>query len=781
MKPIFILTALLLGGNGIRAQFPVIPQMENVAIPLQLNYDTTTIYLSDYFIHPEKIDSVQFTKGLDWKQNADHTIFLKSVTAAKPMYEMKLWCGGFPYSILLKAPQQREVIFSVTDKNYKQVQLAGEMNGWNPKGNSLKFENGKWQTRLLLNPGTYAYQLITDGKWHTDPENSDSASNGNGGFNSVKTVLANNNMPKLRLVSYSDTGIIIACKFPRYPFSLAFYWQNFRLGKRFINMHVAGELADKNATDETRIEIKIPAEAARFRRSFMRVYAYDDQSVGNDLLVPLEDGKVLHETKQIKRTDKHADAIYFVLVDRFCNGDSSNDRKVIHPEIKEKANYCGGDLAGISKQIQNGYFSNLGFNSLWISPIVENPEKAYQEFPEPHDWYSGYHGYWPVSLTRIDHRFGNEPVLHALIDSAHKRNINVFLDLVANHVHEDYFLIKKHPEWRSRFLLADGRKNLRLWDEERLTTWFDNFLPTLDFSNKQVVQLEVDSSVFWLQRYHIDGFRHDATKHIPTTFWRSLTAAIKEKIELPAHTSVFQLGETYGSKELIGSYIGSGMMDGQFDFNLYFTARDVFSGKEEPVEKLAAQLQQSLNYYGSHHLMGNISGNHDLPRFASLAGGALASSEDPRLAGWKRDVGVGDPIAYKKMTLLLTFIATIPGIPVLYYGDEIAMPGAGDPDNRRMMRFENLNENERKLRETVAQIFALRRSHLALIYGDFELLKSSNGLLVYKRSYFDDEVIVAINNSNTDAFISGSLPAGFHPVFGGATAIAAKSMAVFTK
>ena len=162
--------------------------------------------------------------------------------------------------------------------------------------------------------------------------------------------------------------------------------------------------------------------------------------------------------------------------------------------------------------------------------------------------------------------------------------------------------------------------------------------------------------------------------------------------------TIYQIGETFGSRELIESYINSGEMDAQFDFNLYFDARAVFAIDKESFTKLKNSMQESFNYFGYHNLMGNITGNQDIPRFISLASGSLAFNEDDKEAGWKRDMEVKDPVGYKKLSSLTAFIMTIPGVPVIYYGDEIGMPGAGDPDNRRPMKFSNLNQYEQRKR-----------------------------------------------------------------------------------
>ena len=210
-----------------------------------------------------------------------------------------------------------------------------------------------------------------------------------------------------------------------------------------------------------------------------------------------------------------------------------------------------------------------------MSPLVQNPMTAYQEYPAPHRYYSGYHGYWPVHLTQVDTHFGTSNELKTLVNKAHDNNMNVLLDFVSNHVHQESEIWQKHPEWFSPLELPDHRKNIRLWDEQRLTTWFDTFLPSIDHEQIPVSNMLIDTALYWLNTYQLDGFRHDAVKHIHNIFWQMLTKRLKKEVILPQKRNLYQIGETFGSRELIGSYISTGQLDAQFDFNLYFDARAV--------------------------------------------------------------------------------------------------------------------------------------------------------------------------------------------------------------
>jgi glycosidase len=265
-----------------------------------------------------------------------------------------------------------------------------------------------------------------------------------------------------------------------------------------------------------------------------------------------------------------------------------------------------------------------------------------------------------------------------------------------------------------------------------------------------------DSAVFWLKKFDLDGFRHDASKHVDLLFWRRLTQKIKAQVDRP----IYQIGETYGSPELIGSYVGSGLLEAQFDFNLYDAAVGAFAGGGS-MKRLWAVLQQSLSAYGAHHLMGNITGNHDRVRFISYAGGAVGFDENGKAAGWSRAIGVGDSVGYRKLALLQAFIFSAPGIPCIYYGDEYGQPGANDPDNRRWMQFGGYNAHEKNLLGKVEKLTSLRSKSLPLTYGDTELLHVDDDVLVMARTYFGEVVVSVINNSKEKKQVAIQLPEGY--------------------
>ena len=552
--------------------------------------------------------------------------------------------------------------------------------------------------------------------------------------------------------SFTDSTITIGVLNDYEHLQFRVLWQDTR-ATEYINYEQYGT--------EATLTIE-PAWRESKGRSFIRVYAMGDGKKLNDLLIPLENGKVVSDVAQLTRHDDQAQVLYSLMIDRFHNGNKANDWKMNSPEVLDIVDYQGGDIAGITQKIKDGFFTELGINTIWISPITQNPWDAWgmNKFPNGNKYdstktytkFSGYHGYWPIFTTEVEKRFTTEEELHEMLDVAHKNGINVILDYVANHMHINSPTLQAHPDWHTDSILPDGRRNFELWDEARLTTWFDVHIPTLDLERPEVCSPMTDSALVWLDKFAFDGFRHDACKHIPLNYWRELGAKMKQRYP---NRHIWMIGETYGDPSLIGSYVKSGMLNSQFDFNIYHTAIDVLGKPNQSLQKMHETVMQSLAAYGSHHTMGNISGNHDKCRFISLAGGAVSWNENDKAAGWEREIGVtadGNPEkeeqAYKAAMLLEVINLTIPGVPCIYQGDEYGEAGANDPDNRHMLKFNGLSERQQQFRNEVQQLVQLRRNSLPLIYGEYIPVTVTDTLWVFDRTYMGETVRVSIDLAN---------------------------------
>ncbi len=716
------------------------------ASPILINPDSTYVNLEDYVLDLTKIDSISVPTGLTQKRDDMNLLLqgeMKSTIAS-----LQLWSSGVAYAIPLQKVNKKAVTFTYSGKA-KEVKTKGEFNAWNAAASEFKNEDGVFSLSLLLNPGNYQYLFVVDGKEIRDPSNNDSIDNGAGGWNSLLKIERPDAKKLPRLTTYKTSGQSITLQLSNPATEVTAYWKNFSL-----------PVVQK----KDQLTIPIPDQATKEVRTHIRVWAANETGISNDVLIPLQNGEVILDAAALTRQDKEAQLLYFMMIDRFNNGKKENDEPVKDPNILPKANYYGGDIAGVTQKIKDGYFKKLGINTIWLSPISQNPKGAYGKYIDPPTTFSGYHGYWPVSLQQIDYRFGSKAELEELLNEAHAQNMNVILDYVAHHIHQEHPLFKLKPEWFTPLYLPDGTINTERWDDQRLTTWFDVFMPTLDLRKREVVDPMTDTALFWLEKYELDGFRHDASKHIDLLFWRELTKKVKSKVKRP----IYQIGETYGSRELVNSYVNTGMLDAQFDFNVYDDAVNTFARDEVPFTRLSNSLTESMSWFGDHNLMGNITGNQDRARFISYADGSVRFDEDAKKAGWKRKIEIKDTVAYAKLQSLTAFMMTIPGIPVIYYGDEIGDPGGNDPDNRRMMRFENLSNQEERNRATTEKLIHLRRNSMALLFGDFDWMATTDKIMAYRRSYFQNQVWVVFNKSAEVQKIDiGEVPASVKSNFTG--------------
>jgi glycosidase len=455
--------------------------------------------------------------------------------------------------------------------------------------------------------------------------------------------------------------------------------------------------------------------------------------------------------------DWHFAIIYNIMVDRFRDGDSLNNKPIHDPKLHELANFMGGDFAGIQQKLDEGYFKDLGVNTLWISPIQKQPDSSWVEWIPPNRTFSGYHGYWPIEPRKIDPRFGKSEEFHSIVKSAHQTGTKVILDFVSNHVHQDHPYLRDHKNWFGTVNLPDGRLNIRQWDgDTRLTTWFDEFIPSFDFPSAPVaINQVVKDAMWWMGEYDLDGFRQDAVKHVPHSFWKSLTRSAK--IRFP-EKNIYQIGETFGSDELIGSYVNPAELDAQFNFSIYFNSRGVFSSDQPNFSDLGGVIAENRSTFGPIHLMGNITSSHDQLRFSGYADGQIEFSDNGTARSFDNPVGKIRHIStYSKMANFHAFNISQPGIPIIYYGEEIALMGEGDPGNRRMMRF-NISDNEMELKKTFSLLNGLRTEYSSLALGDQMILYNEGPVLVLLKKYFNEMILVAFNNSQDSKTIEIEFP-----------------------
>lgn len=712
--------------------------------PIPLEAAETVLVLRDYLPLEAAVDSIfdQDHRELTfWMDSLLGEMTRITTQPDQAIGFVQIWHQGQHIEIPTFRSESEEVTWHLSAEAGDRVFVMGDFNGWSRTATQMtENQPGEFEWTESMPKGKHPYQFVVNGLEMPDPSHSNRVDNGFGGFNSILTVGDPEAVP-IPLESQWEAGRNGTNQIwlQTLPNALIWaYWDDKCYGK--MHADSAGQIA-----------FGVPATAYNLERSDLRFWAVQEGRKSDVVRLPLVYGDLVKRPDQLHRQEPRKMVMYFLMVDRFINGDPGNDRPVDDPGIMPQANHYGGDLAGILTAQDDGYFDDLGINTVWISPITQNPEDAWgfwqDDQTEITSKFSGYHGYWPILSTGVDDRFGTIEELEQLAQVLHSDHKNLLLDYVANHVHQEHPVYQKHPDWVTELHLPDGRLNTQLWDEQRLTTWFDTFMPSLDFSRPEVVETMTDSAVWWIENTGIDGFRHDATKHIPLPFWRTLTRKIRRQITDGPPRSVFQIGETYGAPDLINSYINRGMLDAQFDFNLYDAALNAFAKDTTTFDHLIDVIQTSLATYGGDHLMGNITGNQDRARFASLAEGTVRFDEDHKFAGWTRDIQRQGQLGHLRMRQLQAFILSMPGIPCLYYGDEIADVGGNDPDNRRMLRRSDLDVPELATRDHFSSWAHMRASRMSMIYGTTEAESPVPGVLSIVRRYPGETTQVLINKT----------------------------------
>ncbi len=734
--------------------------IQDLIQPINLLQDQTTkVFICDIFYSDNYNVEFSSSKNVDVSYDkSTMELFLTPNNNFSGMELISFKLNGEIYQIPVKLTKSQKYLFTYKPQsNEKEISLFGQFNSWDRHNLPMKDTNGDGvlEVEIPLDPGRYEYKFFIDGREVVDPINPVKVSNGMGDFNSLRIIeeSAKDKMFLHVLGSEKTNNELI----------LKFYFENVdrsnlvnkeSLTTLFDNKKFPSEFIQINGR-----EITLTVKAKMFVGNHTVRIAVNRMGKNSNIqTVQLQNGVVAGNSGVHTLNDN---IIYSMMIDRFSNGDKSNDNPIGHDSLFAQANYQGGDLQGIINKMEEGYFDKLGVNAFWISPIVDNTNNAYQEYPAPHRWYTGYHGYWPVSSTKVEEHFGDMSLVKKLIDIAHKKDSKVFLDYVAHHVHQEHWMWKDHRDWFGTYNLPNGKLNLRLWDEYRLTTWFEPYMPSFDFAGSyEALEFMTDNAVWWLKVTGADGFRHDAVKHVPNEYWRMLTSKLKREIAIPQNKEIYQIGESFGGIDMIASYVNNGQLSAQFNFNLYDVAIPTFLDEKASFKLLDYQMQKSFQVFGYNNLMGNIMDSHDKIRYMAYADGDLAIN-DGRASefAWNNPPKVDHPSSYDKLKLHLAYILTIPGIPIIYYGDEIGMTGSSDPDNRRMMRFDDeLNENEKQTFNDVSKLIHIRKEHSALRYGDFLTLQADGNVYAFLRSDMNERILTVINKNPNEQKLEFALP-----------------------
>lgn len=406
-----------------------------------------------------------------------------------------------------------------------------------------------------------------------------------------------------------------------------------------------------------------------------------------------------------------ADNMYLLFPDRFANGDPSNDAM---DDLNEKTadrkalkGRHGGDIKGIMDHLD--YLSSLGTTALWINPLLENNQP-----------FESYHGYAATDSYKVDPRLGSNTMLKNLVDSLHQRDIKMVWDVVYNHWGNEHYLFKDLPDsnwvhWFVDFTRTTYRTEV-LMDpysskkdrEVFANAWFDKHMPDLNQQDPHLATYLIQNSIWWIEFLGIDAFRVDTYSYPDQIFMSKLNTALMRE-----YPTFFIFGETWVQGNTVQAWFPknnklntafNSNMQGVTDFILYFAITKGLNenfGWEEGLRRIQMTLGSDILYEDPTRNVTFLD-NHDLSRFYSIVG------ED--LKKWK----MGNAM-----------IATMRGIPCIYYGHEILMKNFSDPDAKVREDFpggwpgdpidkfkrENLNQQEGEAFDFIQTLFLWRKNN----------------------------------------------------------------------
>ena len=442
-------------------------------------------------------------------------------------------------------------------------------------------------------------------------------------------------------------------------------------------------------------------------------------------------------TDRVKKNENDFDwdeaVVYFMMTDRFFDGNESNNTASGTDTYGENPGlYHGGDFAGVTAKLD--YLQDLGVNTIWLTPIVENVKgvAVTDEGKEDVPYNAAYHGYWASDFTKLNPTMGTTEEFKTMISEAHKRGMRIMVDIVVNHA--GYGTESKFADMIRDKSVSEG--DIKSWQSG---------LPDFATENADVRAKLVEWQTSWMKNYGVDYFRVDTVKHVDSTTWAALKNSTTE-----VNPSFKMIGEYYGAGYASnGSTLGSGQMDADLDFDFNDQATSFVSGNISSVEKFLSARNSALN---NAYMTGQFLSSHDEDGFkASLMNGKKYTEDEATSA------------ALVAATLQLT----AKGIPVIYYGEEVGLSGLNNypyQTNRYDMDFSKATKdnvtyqhykNLLSIRNAYTDVFA-RGSRKVVASSDEECYD------VVSRSYGGTTLYVGMNIKDTakEVKVPVSLAAG---------------------
>lgn len=412
------------------------------------------------------------------------------------------------------------------------------------------------------------------------------------------------------------------------------------------------------------------------------------------------------------------DAIFYqIFPERFFNGDAENDPIGVRPwgERPQSRSFFGGDLVGIVKKLD--YLQTLGVNALYLTPIFVSPSN---------------HKYDTEDYFTVDSAFGGNDALLKLISALHARDMHIVLDGVFNHCG------KTHPFFQD---VVEQGPSSPYWDwftisgeqvvcepQPNYVCWAGvSSMPEWNHRNPDVCEYLFSVVRHWIRAYKIDGWRLDTTEYLPPNFVRSIRRVAKEE-----NPDAYVLGEVMG---LATSWFKHDAVDGVMHYKLWEGLVSFFAKGEWDAQQFINHVNGIWKSYPeeANHTSYTLLGSHDKSRFLTLCRGD-----------------------HRKFLLAAAFLFTFPGVPAIYYGDEIGMTGEEDPDCRRTFLWKE-EEQDRNTFSIVKNLIKLRKERIALRRGKFVFVQAKDTILTYLRQLGKEKIVIVINAGNES--VSVKLPA----------------------